>query len=166
MTQQLTAYASKPWGVDYLVCYVVHTERHFCLLELTTWLVLVLQESSTAIVFLTLNAGLCWACHMIEVLCHRSTIGVCRTAHYLEQDWEHGSVPVIGHNNTVLARAEGQGSQGFYGCLVEQHKALLVVRVVSTRPLAIQLAASLAPHLLLQFAVGCKSWQTKKLLSL
>ena len=66
---------------------------------------------------------------------------------YLQQYWEHGGMPVIGNNNTVLARAEWQRSQGFYGCLVEQHKALLVVRVVCTRSLPIQLAACLAPNL-------------------
>lgn len=56
-------------------------------------------------------------------------------------------MPIIGNNHAILSRAEGQSSQSFYGSLVEQHKALLVVREISARSLAIQLAACLAPDL-------------------
>ena len=54
----------------------------------------------------------------------------CMVLVYLEQNRKHGSVPVIGNNNTVLSRAERQSCQCFYGSLIEEHKTLLIVRVV------------------------------------
>ena len=66
---------------------------------------------------------------------------------YLKQHWKHCCMPVVCDNYAFLTRAEWQSSQSFYGRLVEQYKALLIVRVVCPRSLTIKLAACLAPDL-------------------
>jgi hypothetical protein len=56
-------------------------------------------------------------------------------------------MPVIGHEHTVLSRAERQSAGSLDSGLAEQAEALVVVNVVSTRLGSIQLGPCLAPDL-------------------
>ena len=82
-----------------------------------------------------------------------------RTAHYnttmqpqwraeqLQEHRQHGRVPVVGNEHAVLTGAEGEGANGLDACLREHAEALRVVDIVRSRLGAVQLGASLAPHL-------------------
>jgi hypothetical protein len=61
------------------------------------------------------------------------------TVAHLEKDWDHGAVPVIGNEDTILARSERQPSCGFDARLGEHAETLGVVHIVRSGLGAVQL---------------------------
>jgi hypothetical protein len=63
-------------------------------------------------------------------------------------------VPVVGHKDTVLTRAERELSCSFDACLSKHAEPLGIVHIVRSGFGAIQLRASLTPHLQLYEALS------------